>query len=54
MHDYTIIDRNGNGIFLTAKNFRVDKTGSLIIIGKRFATLAVYPAGYWQSITQHA
>jgi hypothetical protein len=54
MNNYTILDRFGSSIKITAKSFRIDKNGSLILIGKRFATVAAYPAGYWQSITQHA
>jgi len=53
MPTYNICDQYGDEfVTATAKSFRVDKNGTLIIIGKRFKTVAAYPAKQWGSIMQ--
>jgi hypothetical protein len=54
MTTFTIATEYSQPIQIQGRSFRVDKSGALIIIGKHFSTVAAYPAGYWQSITQYA
>ena len=35
-----------------AKSYRVDKNGTLFIIGRGFKTVAAYPSWQWTSIEQ--
>ena len=52
MHEYLVHNLNGTTIPITAKNYRVDKNGTLFIIGRGYKTIAAYPSWQWTSIEQ--
>ncbi|MCI1984088.1 MAG: hypothetical protein LKJ47_04875 [Bifidobacteriaceae bacterium] len=54
MITFTVATAYSQPIQIQGKRYRIDKRGSLIIIGPHFTTAATFPAGYWQSVTQHA
>lgn len=40
--------------FSNVEGYRVDKHGTLTLWGKRYATVAAYPAGRWSYVSEAA